>query len=290
MMNDLNTLPSLKHVVDQFGLAAKKTLGQHFLLDTRVTDKIVRYAGDITGCHVIEVGPGPGGLTRSLLAAGAKQVIAVEKDDRCLAALAQIKAIAGERLRIEHGDAMVFDPIASTPAPRMIVANLPYNVGTALLLDWLDAIDRHGPEAFVSLTLMFQKEVAERIVASHNCKDYGRLSVLSQWLCDCRYDFELPPGVFSPPPKISSAIVTLTPRVQKRTPLRKHTLEQVMAKAFGQRRKMLRSALKGMAVPADHWLEEAGIDGTRRAEQLDIDQLCHLAQVYEKIIDSRKSP
>lgn len=287
MMNTLSDLPPLKATIDQFGLAAKKTLGQHFLLDTRITDKIVRYAGDVSQCHVIEVGPGPGGLTRSLLAAGAKKVIAVEKDDRCLDVMAQLQSIVGDQLEVVHGDAMAFDPVAATPAPRMVIANLPYNVGTALLLGWLDAIDTHGPDAFTSLTLMFQKEVALRIVAEPGSKDYGRLSVISQWLCDCRYDFELPPGAFSPPPKVSSAIVTLSPRKQKRAAIRKNTLETVMAKAFGQRRKMLRSALKGLVIPADQLLEISQIDGSKRAEQLDIDQLCHLAQTYEKLIDSK---
>lgn len=279
----LSALPSLKAVIDAFGLDARKSLGQHFLLDTRITDKIARYAGDLKNCHVIEIGPGPGGLTRSLLAAGCKKLVVVEKDDRCLAALAQIKEIAGNALDIIHGDAMAFDPVTSVPAPRKIIANLPYNVGTPLLVQWLGLVAAHGSSAFESLTLMFQKEVAERIVAEPGNKDFGRLAVLCQWLCECRYDFELPPGAFSPPPKVSSAVVTLTPRKTKLVDVSQDALETVMAKAFGQRRKMLRSALKGLAVPADKLLEAAGIDGSQRAEQLDVMTLCKLAQMYEKI-------
>ncbi len=284
MMNDLASLPPLKSVIDQFGLAARKSLGQHFLLDSRITDKIAKYAGDLTQCNVIEVGPGPGGLTRSLLNAGAMHLTVVEKDDRCIAALSQIKDIAGERMHILHGDAMEFNAIKDVPGPRKIIANLPYNVGTALLLEWLDAIATDGPQAFLSLTLMFQKEVAERITAEPHTKDFGRLSVLAQWLCDCRWDFELPPGAFSPPPKVSSAVITLTPRAQKLVEVKKEHLELVVAKAFGQRRKMLRSALKGLAIAADTLLEQAGIDGTLRAEQLDVATLCRLAEIYGKLI------
>jgi 16S rRNA (adenine1518-N6/adenine1519-N6)-dimethyltransferase len=279
----LLALPSLKTVINAFGLDARKSLGQHFLLDTRITDKIARYAGDLRDFNVIEIGPGPGGLTRSLLAAGCRHLVVVEKDDRCLAALAQIKEIAGDRMEIIHGDAMEFDPVASVPAPRKIIANLPYNVGTPLLVRWLGMVAEQGNSAFDSLTLMFQKEVAERIVAEPGNKDFGRLAVLCQWLCECRYDFELPPGAFSPPPKVSSAVVTLSPRKEKLVDVSQDALEMVMAKAFGQRRKMLRSALKGLAVPADVLLEKSGIDGSKRAEQLDVMTLCKLAQVYEKI-------
>lgn len=290
MMDKLSQLPPLKQVIGEYGLAARKALGQHFLLDSNLTDKVARHAGELRGYHVIEIGPGPGGLTRSLLAGGATKVIAVEKDDRCIAALEQVRAAAGgDTLRIVHADAMTFDAVSEVPAPRKIVANLPYNVGTALLLAWLDAIATHGPGAFASLTLMFQKEVAERIVAEPNCRDYGRLSVLSQWLCDCRWDFELPPGAFSPPPKVSSAVITLTPRAQKRVEVKKETLELVVGKAFGQRRKMLRASLKGLHVPVEELLANAGIEGSKRPEQLDVDTLCQLAKTYEKLVDSLHS-
>lgn len=274
----LSNLPSLETVIEAHGLLAKKSLGQHFLLDGAITDEIVRYGGDLH-CNVIEIGPGPGGLTRSLLKAGAEKLYAIEKDDRCIAALAPLKEIAGEQLKIIHGDALAID-FADIPPPRKIVANLPYNAGTAMLLQWLELIYQSA-DAFQSLTLMFQKEVAERITASPGNKDYGRLSVLCQWLCDCRYDLELPPEAFTPPPKVSSAVVTLTPRPKPLADVSKDALETVLAKAFGQRRKMLRQALKGLAVPAEELLKEAGIDGSLRAEQLDVSTLCHLAIIYQ---------
>jgi 16S rRNA (adenine1518-N6/adenine1519-N6)-dimethyltransferase len=278
---DLSALPSLQATIAAFGLGARKSLGQHFLLDGTITDHIVRYAGDLNDTNVIEIGPGPGGLTRSLLKAGAKKLYVIEKDDRCIAVMEQIRAVAKEKLEILHEDALKVDLIKVVLAPRKIVANLPYNVGTALLIEWLGAIHAHGPSAFTSLTLMFQKEVAERIVATHGNKDYGRLSVLAQWLCDCRYDFELPPEAFSPPPKVTSAVITLTPRAKPLVDVGKDALEQVVAAAFGQRRKMLRSALKALRISPDLLLEEAGIDGSLRAEQLDVMTLCHLAKMYE---------
>jgi len=277
-----STLPSLELIIETHGLLARKSLGQHFLLDGMMTDDIVRYAGDLKDYNVIEIGPGPGGLTRSLLKAGAKKLFVIEKDDRCLAALAQLKEVVGDRVEIISGDALETDLVKIVPAPRKIVANLPYNAGTAMLLQWLDAVYTHGAGAFASLTLMFQKEVAERITASPGSKDYGRLSVISQWLCETRYDFELPPEAFTPPPKVTSAVVTLTPRAKPLAQVSKETLETIVAKAFGQRRKMLRQALKGLAIPADELLKKAGIDGSLRAEQLDVVMLCKLAKVYKK--------
>jgi len=288
-MSDFSTLPSLKTVIAAHDLLARKSLGQHFLLDSSITDKIALYAGDLTQCNVIEIGPGPGGLTRSLLKAGAKTLYVIEKDDRCIAIMEQLKSIAPDRLEILHGDAMEVDLMA-IPAPRKIVANLPYNVGTALLIEWLGAVYAHGAGAFESLTLMFQKEVAERITAEPGTKDFGRLSVLSQWLCECRYDFELPPEAFSPPPKVTSAVVTLIPRAKPLVDVDKKSLELVVAKAFGQRRKMLRSALKGLAVPVDVLLEKAGIDGTLRAEQLDVVTLCNLAATYQRLATNAGKP
>jgi len=278
-MNFAN-LPSLQATIAAYGLGARKSLGQHFLLDGAITDRIALYAGDLKECNVIEIGPGPGGLTRSLLKAGAKKLYVIEKDDRCIAIMEQLKSVSAERLEILHEDALTVDLIEAVPGPRKIVANLPYNSGTQMLINWLNAISIHGPSVFSSLTLMFQKEVAERIVAGHGNKDYGRLSVLAQWLCECRYDFELPPEAFSPPPKVTSAVITLTPRPAKLVDVSKEALELVVAKAFGQRRKMLRSALKGLAVPVDELLAKAGIDGSLRAEQLDVITLCGLAKAY----------
>lgn len=283
-------LPPLKHIIDRHGLLARKSLGQHFLLDTAITDKIARYAGDLKEFHVIEIGPGPGGLTRSLLMAGAKHLYAVEKDDRCIAIMQELQQAFPGRLTILHGDALEVDLINAVPAPRKIVANLPYNAGTAMLIDWLGAIYTHGAAAFSSMTLMFQKEVAERITAEPGNKDYGRLSVLAQWLCDCRYDFELPPGAFSPPPKVSSAVITLTPRAKPLVDVDKQALETVLAKAFGQRRKMLRGALKGLPVPVDMLLEKSGIDGTLRAEALDVETLCRLAGCYHRLLMNPSKP
>ena len=283
MTLNLDSLPSLQTTIAAYGLGARKSLGQHFLLDSAITDRIALYAGDLKECNVIEVGPGPGGLTRSLLKAGAKKLYVIEKDDRCIAIMEQLKSVSTGRLDILHEDALTVDLIAAVPAPRKIVANLPYNSGTQMLINWLDAISIHGPAAFSSLTLMFQKEVAERIVATHGNKDYGRLSVLAQWLCECRYDFELPPEAFSPPPKVTSAVVTLTPRPKPLVDVSKEALELVVAKAFGQRRKMLRSALKGLAVPVEELLAKAGIDGALRAEQLDVMALCELSKAYSEL-------
>ena len=277
---DISSLPSLKAIIAAFGLSAKKNLGQHFLLDEGITDQVAFYAGDLTGYHVAEIGPGPGGLTRSLIRAQPASLTVVEMDERCIAALAPVKQLLGDRLTIIQGDALKVD-LQTIPAPRKIVANLPYNAGTPMLINWLEDIYNHGAGAYASLTLMFQKEVAERITASHGNKDYGRLSILAQWLCECRYDMELPPEAFSPPPKVSSAVITLIPRPKPLVDVKLETLELLTAKAFGQRRKMLRSCLKGLDVPVEVLLETAGIDPTRRAEQLELSQLCHLALTYQ---------
>lgn len=275
-------LPTLKEVIDTHGLFTRKSLGQHFLLDSRITDKIALYAGDLKGCHIIEIGSGPGGLTRSLLAAGAKSLTVVEKDDRGIAVMEELAGHFNDgRLRIIHGDALKTSLIEQVPAPRKIVANLPYNVGTQLLLNWLDDIAEHGRVAYESMTLMFQDEVASRIIAAPDTSEYGRLSVISQFLCECRYDFKLPPGAFSPPPKVHSAVITLTPHAKPLFPVSKEALEKVVAAAFGQRRKMLRSALKPLGVPVEALLAQAGIDGSLRAEVLDVATFCKLAQVYE---------
>lgn len=288
-MNDFPSLPSLQSVIARHDLLARKSLGQHFLLDSAITDTIARYAGKLDGCSVIEVGPGPGGLTRSLLKAGAT-VYAIEKDDRCIAILEELKEVFGERIHIIHGDALEVDVTNEVPAPRKIVANLPYNVGTQMLLTWLDAVYRQGQGAFESLTLMFQKEVAERIIATPRTKDYGRLTVLSQWLCECREDMLLPPEAFIPPPKVSSMVVTLTPRPKPLVDVSKAALEVVVAKAFNQRRKMLRQSLKGLAVPAELLLEKAGTEGSKRPEELDIEALCNLAKTYQSFPTNSAMP
>ncbi len=280
---DISSLPSLKAIIAAFGLSAKKNLGQHFLLDEGITDQVAFYAGDLAGFNVIEIGPGPGGLTRSLIRAQPQSLTVVEMDERCIAALAPVKQLLGPRLTVIEGDATKVNLQQTVPAPRKIVANLPYNAGTQMLINWLEDIYHHGAGAYASLTLMFQKEVAERVTATHGNKDYGRLSILAQWLCECRYDMELPPEAFSPPPKVSSAVITLTPRPKPLVDVKLETLELITAKAFGQRRKMLRSCLKGLDIPADQLLEQAGIAPTLRAEQVELSQLCHLALIYQNL-------
>jgi len=275
------TLPPLKDIITRHGLQAKKSLGQHFLLDENICARIAIAAGNLSGCTVIEIGPGPGGLTRALLQAGAS-VIAIEKDQRCVGALEELRQVFPERLSIIEADALEADLPALAPAPRKIVANLPYNIGTALLLKWLDDVCR-APDAYQSMTLMFQREVAGRISAEPGGKDYGRLSVFAQWLCETGHHFDLPPGAFSPPPKIYSSVITLAPRPKPLYPANKDVLEKVVAAAFGQRRKMLRSALKGLRVDTEALLEKAGIDGTRRGETLSVEEFCALAAIYASL-------
>lgn len=271
-------LPSLQSLIAHYGLHAKKSLGQHFLFDENICDRIALAAGKLAGCTVIEIGPGPGGLTRALLKAGAT-VVALEKDARCVAALAELKEAFPNQLSIVEADALEAELPSLAPPPRKIVANLPYNVGTALLLKWLDDIYR-APDTYQSMTLMFQREVAERITASPRGKEYGRLSVLAQWLCETVHHFDLPPGAFSPPPKIHSSVITLVPRPAPLCPVAKEVLEKVVAAAFNQRRKMLRSALKSLSVDAEALLKAAGIDGTRRGEELSVREFCRLAKAY----------
>ena len=270
------TLPSLRDIINRYELFAKKSLGQHFLLDSNVTDKIVRINGDLTGINVIEIGAGPGGLTRSLLKSNAKTVYAVEKDDRCVAALAELKAVYGERLVVIAQDALKVSLTELVPEPRAIIANLPYNIGTLLLINWLDDIDK-DKNAYQFMTLMFQKEVAGRIFAEHNTKAYGRLSVMAQWLCEAAHCFDLPASAFTPPPKVDSTVVRLVPRLEKYE-ADKDTLEKILAASFGQRRKMLRSSLAGFREDSSGWLQSARIDPTRRAESLTVAEFCGLAR------------
>lgn len=263
-------LPPLRETIAAAGLSARKSLGQNFLLDLNLTRRIARSATNLSAGTTIEIGPGPGGLTRALLIEGAAHVVAIERDERAIEALAPLVEAAGGRLEIVCADALEIDPATLGPAPRRIVANLPYNIGTRLLLDWLEA-----PERFESLTLMFQKEVADRLVAPVGSDAFGRLSVLVQWLCTVRPLFELPPSAFTPPPKVKSTVVQLIPRPTPLVPADRAALETVTAAAFGQRRKMLRQSLKPLG--GDALLERAGIAPTERPERLSIEDFCRIA-------------
>ncbi|WP_259780153.1 16S rRNA (adenine(1518)-N(6)/adenine(1519)-N(6))-dimethyltransferase RsmA [Aestuariispira ectoiniformans] len=274
----LDALPPLREVIANHGLAAQKRLGQNFLLDLNLTRKIARCAGDLSQGTVFEVGPGPGGLTRALLLEGAASVIAIEKDPRCQAALAEINEASEGRLQVIEADALTIDIASMGDAPRRVVANLPYNVATPLLIGWLKQA-----EAVQSMTLMFQKEVAERIVAAPGESGYSRLSVLSNWRCDTRFELVLPPRAFTPPPKVDSAVVTLIPLAEPRFPCRLEDMETVTAAAFGQRRKMLRRSLKTLGVDTEALLEKTGIDPTARAETLTVEQFAALAREYRAL-------
>ncbi len=269
-------LPPLREVIAKHGLAAKKSLGQNFLLDLNLTGRIARAAGDLTKGSVIEIGPGPGGLTRALLMHGAAEVITIERDERCLEALAEIAAAYPGRLKVIPGDALATDVTKLGAQPRHIVANLPYNIATPLLVNWLG----HGP-AIQSMTLMFQKEVVERLVAKPRSKDYGRLSVLTQWLSEPRRLFDVPPRAFTPPPKVASSIAQIVPRQKPAYPGRQAELERVTAAAFNQRRKMLRQSLRSVFGNAEQVLTELGLAPTARAEELSVEQFCLLARTLE---------
>jgi 16S rRNA (adenine1518-N6/adenine1519-N6)-dimethyltransferase len=268
----LDGLPPLREVIDRHGLQAKKALGQNFLLDLNLTGKIARAAGDLMQTTVIEVGPGPGGLTRALLANGAQRVIAIERDERCLPALADVSAHYPGRLEVMSGDALKTDfAELAQGKPIKIVANLPYNIGTELLVRWLTVAE--WPPFYTSMTLMFQREVAQRIVATPGSDAYGRLGVLAGWRTDARISFDVPPQAFTPPPKVTSSVVHLVPRAQ---PLDADVkkLGRVTEAAFGQRRKMLRQSLKGLGGEA--LLQAVGIDATRRAETLSVEEFVRL--------------
>ncbi len=271
-MTGLSDLPPLREVIARHGLAAKKSLGQNFLMDLQLLDRIARVPGNLTDAAVYEVGPGPGGLTRALLKAGA-HVTAVERDGRALPALADIAAVADGRLTVSGADAMAVDERALMQGPAHIVSNLPYNIGTALLVRWLTTDP--WPPWWLSLTLMFQKEVAQRIVAAPGSEAYGRLSVLAQWRSRPKIALDLPPKAFTPPPKVSSAVVHIVPTAPIRdVPVR--AIEAVTAAAFGQRRKMLRASLKTLTGGVEA-LRDCGIDGERRAETLTVAEFADLA-------------
>jgi 16S rRNA (adenine1518-N6/adenine1519-N6)-dimethyltransferase len=265
-------------VIARHGLAAKKQLGQNFLLDLNLTGRIARTAGALEGMTVIEVGPGPGGLTRALLATPAARVIAIERDPRCLLALQDLALAASGRLTLIEADALEVD-LADLGADRLtVVANLPYNIGTALLVRWLGRLDR-----LERLTLMFQREVAARIVAPPGSRTYGRLSVLVQWLCEARCLFHLPARAFVPPPKVASSLIQLTPRPEPLWPADKAILERVLVAAFQQRRKMLRASLRTLTDRPDALLEAADVSPTARAEQIDVAGFCRLARCYQEL-------
>jgi 16S rRNA (adenine1518-N6/adenine1519-N6)-dimethyltransferase len=272
-MSRVDELPPLREVIAKFDLGARKALGQNFLLDLNLTGRIARSAGDLSGVTVIEIGPGPGGLTRALLNSDAAAVVAVERDSRCIVALADLVEASEGRLRLIEGDALEVDPEAIAPAPRAIVANLPYNVATPLLIGWLKRI-----EQFRSLTLMFQREVADRLSSKPGTKAYGRLSVIAQWRADVRPLFNLPARAFTPPPKIESTVVQFIPR-RAPEPAEFSAMEAVTAAAFGQRRKMLRASLKSLG-NAEALIEEAGLIPTQRAEEVPVAGFAALARAW----------
>lgn len=278
----LPNLPPLKDIVARHGIAPSRALGQHFLFDQNITDKIAAAAGEVESGPVYEVGPGPGGLTRSLLAAGARKLVVVESDQRCFTALEELSKVFPGRMRILQADAILVNEAQYAPPGTKIVANLPYNISTPLLLKWLKDAKR-----FASMTLMFQKEVALRLVAQPSTADYGRLSVMTQWLCDMKRLFDVEAGSFVPPPKVTSSVVQLIPRAQPVAPARWEHLEKVVAAAFGQRRKMLRVALKTLSVNEMQMIAAAGVNGQARGEELSVAEFCALSRAYQSQVGGR---
>ena len=279
-MAAIDGLPPLRDVIAEHGLSARKALGQNFILDLNLTARIARAAGDLRSADVLEVGPGPGGLTRGLLAEGARKVVAVEKDPRCLPALEQVAKHYPGRLEVIQGDALEVDISGRLSPPVKIVANLPYNVGTELLIRWLTPPE--WPPFWTSLTLMFQREVAERIVARAGDDAYGRLAILAQWRAEPRIVLDLPPQAFTPPPKVSSAVVHLDALPGPRFPANAKTLSRVTAAAFGQRRKMLRASLRSLSPDIEAHLAAVGIPPTERAERVPLEAFCALARSLDE--------
>lgn len=279
-MARIDDLPALSEVIATHGLSAKKSLGQNFILDLNLTAKIARQAGDLTACDVLEIGPGPGGLTRGLLAEGARKVLAIEKDPRCMAALSQIAKAYPGQFDILNGDALEIDPSKHLTPPIRIVANLPYNVGTELLVRWLTPPD--WPPFWTSLTLMFQREVALRITAQPGSKTYGRLAILSQWRANPKIVMDLAPEAFVPAPKVKSAVVHFEALPEPRFPADPAILSRIVAAGFNQRRKMLRASLKGLAPDIEDRLIAAGLKPTDRAEQISLEGFCALARIFKK--------
>lgn len=272
----LSALPPLRDVIRDNDLRATKKLGQNFLLDLNLTDKIARAAGELSGATAIEIGPGPGGLTRSLLMSDAQKVVAVEFDLRAVKALGTLQEVAGDAFDLYHGDALNIDVTQISSAPRAIVANLPYNIATPLLIGWLSQI-KQDDEAFRSMTLMFQREVAQRITAQVGDKAYGRLAILCQWLCDVDLRFDVPASAFLPPPKVTSSIVHFKPKTLTDDAPSFGAVENVTAQAFGQRRKMIRTSLKNYS----QFFEQVGLDETLRAENISPEKFIELARLSE---------
>lgn len=270
-------LPPIREILKQHDLWASKSFGQNFILDLNLTRRIARCAGPLESSHIIEIGPGPGGLTRGLLMEGAKKVTVIEADKRFLPVLETIQQVYPGRLEIIIGDALKHPPTSVTDGAYKVVSNLPYNVGTPLLISWL----RSNPIKWESLTLMFQKEVGQRICALPGDKHYGRLSVLSNWLAETQIVFDVPPSVFVPPPKVTSAIVQLFPRQKPLAEANLETLEKITSAAFGQRRKMLRASLKQISQNPSELLKAVSIDETVRAENLSIEEFCTLARALD---------
>ena len=273
----MDNLPPLKDIISKYEIRAKKSLGQNFLLDLNLTSKIARYAGNLKQSDVLEIGPGPGGLTRSLLNEGARQVVSIEKDNRCIAALEEIQSLFPGRLRLLQGDALSMNVTQYLTDPIKIVANLPYNIGTELLVRWLNS--KNWPSFWQSMTLMFQKEVANRIVARPGSKAYGRLSVMSQWRCNTKIAFNIPATAFTPPPKVESAVVHFEALNEPKFPAEVDKLEFVVSKAFNQRRKMLRGALKGHFINVEEGLFSIGVLPTKRAENITVQEYCAMSQI-----------
>ena len=273
----MEKLPPLKDVISRHQLRAKKSLGQNFLLDLNLTSKIARYAGNLDQFDILEIGPGPGGLTRSLLHEGARKVVAIEKDSRCIEALEEIQATFPGRLKLLQGDALSTNASEHLADPVRIIANLPYNIGTELLVRWLTS--KTWPSFWQSMTLMFQKEVANRIVASPGSKAYGRLSVMSQWRCDAKIAFNVPASAFTPPPKVESTLVHFESLKEPKFPAEVEVLEFVVSKAFNQRRKMLRGALKGYFQNVEEGLLSIGVLPTKRAEDITVQEYCAMSQI-----------
>jgi 16S rRNA (adenine1518-N6/adenine1519-N6)-dimethyltransferase len=271
-------LPPLRDVLAAHGLEPKKNLGQNFLLDLNLTRRIARAGGPLDGCSVLEIGPGPGGLTRALLMEGASKVLAIERDARCLPALAQIAAAFPGRLNVQNADALTFDE-STISGPVRIVANLPYNVGTALLVKWLTVVS--WPPNWLSATLMFQREVAMRLVAAPRTSAYGRLSVLTQWRSKSEILFDVNPAAFTPPPKVVSSVVRIEPLAKPVAPANLKQLERVTAAAFGQRRKMLRVSLKTISPAALTLCQTAGVNPEARAEELTVTEFASLARALQ---------
>ena len=276
----MEKLPPLRDVISKHELRAKKSLGQNFLLDLNLTSKIARFAGNLEQSDVLEIGPGPGGLTRSLLNQGARKVVAIEKDTRCIAALMEIQNLFPGRLEILQGDALSTEVRNNLTEPVRIIANLPYNIGTELLVRWLNATT--WPSFWQSMTLMFQKEVANRIVASPGSKAYGRLSVMSQWRCNAKIAFNIPSTAFIPSPKVESTLVHFDALKEPRFPAEVNKLEFVVSKAFNQRRKMLRGALKDHFENVEEGLLTIGVLPTKRAENVTIKEFCAMSQILER--------